>query len=101
MAGRTMTLGSWKRWLGEAVALHQTPELLGISPAHVGKLVKRKSLPVYSFRLPDGPVIRMVRRSDLDLVKKSLTPPKLDDLIAAMQIVVGQDKTAGTRPTNV
>ena len=90
MAGRTMTLGSWKRQLGEAVALHQTPEILGIPAAQVGKLVKRKSLPVHAFRLPDGPVIRMVRRSDLDMVKKSLTPPRLEDLAAAMQIMVEQ-----------
>ena len=91
MAGKKMTLGSWKRWLGEAVALHQTPELLGIPASQVGKLVKRKSLPVYAFRLPHGPVIRMVRRSDLDMVKKSLTPPKLEDLVAAMHIMVTQD----------
>lgn len=91
MAGRKMTLGMWKRQLGEAVALHQTPELLGIPAAQVGRLVKRKSLPVYSFRLPQGPVIRMVRRHDLDMVKKSLTPPKLEDLVAAMQIMVAQD----------
>lgn len=90
MAGRTMTLGSWKRRLGEAVALHQTPDILGIPPAQVGRLVRRKSLPVHSFRLPNGPVIRMVRQSDLDMVKKSLTPPKLEDLAAAMQILVAQ-----------
>ena len=90
MAGKTMTLGSWKRWLGDAVALHLTPRELGLTSQQVRNLVRRKSLPVFSFKLPDGAVIRMVRRSDLDMVKASLTPPKLRDLAAAMQIMVSQ-----------
>ena len=91
MAGRTMTFGSWKRHVGDAVALRQTPGELGLTPAQVGALVKRKSLPVHSFKVPGGAVIRMVRRSDLDMVKASLTPPKLSDLAAAMQIMIAQD----------
>ena len=91
MAGRLMTFGSWKRWLGDAVALHKTPEHLNLTPAQVGKLVKRKSLPVHTFRIQNGPPIRMVRCSDLDMVKKSLTPPKLEDLAAAMKIMVSQN----------
>ncbi len=90
MAGRIMSFGSWKRWLGDAVALRQAPDELGLSPAQVGKLIKRKSLPVHAFRVPSGAVIRMVRRKDLDMVKASLTPPKLDDLVEAMQIMVSQ-----------
>lgn len=90
MAGRTMTFGAWKRSLGDAVALRQAPEILGLTPKQVGRLVKRKSLPVHAFRIPNGPVVRMVRRSDLDMVKASLTPPKLEDLAAAMQIMVAQ-----------
>jgi hypothetical protein len=90
MPRRTMTFGSWKRWLGDAVALHETPELLNLTPAQVGKLVKRNSLPVHTFRIQNGPPIRMVRRSDLHMVKKSLTPPKLEDLAAAMKIMVSQ-----------
>jgi len=85
-----MSLGSWKRWLGDAVALRQTPDELGLSPAQVGRLVKRKSLPVHSFRVPGGAVIRMVRQRDLDMVKASLTPPKLGDLAEAMRILVSQ-----------
>jgi len=85
-----MSFGSWKRWLGDAVALRQTPGELNLSPAQVGKLVRRKSLPVHSFRVPGGAVIRMVRRKDLDMVKASLTPPKLGDLVEAMQIMVSQ-----------
>ncbi len=90
MPARTMTYGSWKRWLGDAVALRQTPALLALTPAQVGKLVKRNSLTVHTFRIQNGPPIRMVRRTDLDMVKKSLTPPKLEDLAAAMQIMVAQ-----------
>ncbi len=90
MASRTMTFGSWKRWLGDAVALHLTPGELGLTTTQVRNLVKRKSLPVHSFKIPGGAVIRMVRRSDLDMVKASMTPPKLSDLAAAMQIMVSQ-----------
>ncbi len=90
MASRAMTLGSWKRCLGEAVALHLTPRELGLSPAQVSRLIKRKSLPVHSFKIPSGSVIRMVRRKDLDMVKASLTPPKLSDLAEAMRIMVAQ-----------
>lgn len=90
MAGTKMSLGAWKRWLGDAVALQKTPHELGLSPAQVGALVKRKALTVHSFRVPQGPVIRMVRRSELDMVRDSMRRPKLRDLVDALQIMASQ-----------
>lgn len=85
-----MSLGEWKRRLGDAVPLRQAPAELDLTPTQIGSLVKRKSLPVHSFKIPGGAVIRMVRRRDLDLVRASMTPPSLKDLAEAMQIMVAQ-----------
>ena len=90
MAGTKMSLGAWKRWLGDAVALQLAPRELGMTPAQVGALVKRNALTVHSFRVPQGPVIRMVRRSELDLVKASMRKPQLRDLVDALQIMANQ-----------
>jgi hypothetical protein len=90
MAGTKMSLGAWKRWLGDAVALQLTPRELGLTPAQVGALVKRNALTVHAFRLPQGPTIRMVRRSDLDMVKASMRKPQLRDLVDALQIMASQ-----------
>jgi len=90
MAGTTMTLGAWRRRLGEAVELRRVPDILGLTPSEVGGMVKRKVLPVQSFRTPDGVVLRMVRRSDLDIVKASMRKPKLCDMIAALEVMAAQ-----------
>jgi hypothetical protein len=90
MAGTTMTLGAWKQRVGDAIELRKAPGILGIAPAEVGDLVKRKSLPVHTFRIPDGTTFRMVRRSDLDMVKASLRKPQLCDLIAALNVMTSQ-----------
>ncbi len=90
MAGRIMSLGQWKRRLGDAVPLRQTPEELGLTAGQVGALVKRRSLPVHTFKTPGGEVIRMVRRRDLQMLRASMSPPKLCDLAAALQTMVGQ-----------
>lgn len=91
MAGTTtMTLGAWKKRLGDAVALRRVPGMLNLTPAQVGALVKRHSLPVHTFRVPGGPAIRMVRRSDLDMVRASMRKPRLCDLVAAFEVMLAQ-----------
>lgn len=90
MAGTKMSLGAWKRWLGESVALQRAPRELGLTPAQVGSLVKRNALTVHSFRVPQGPVIRMVRRRDLDMVRASMRKPQLRDLVDALRIMATQ-----------
>ncbi len=90
MAGTKMSLGAWKRWLGDAVPLQVAPRELGLTPAQVGALVKRNALTVHTFRLPQGPVIRMVRRGELDMVRASMRKPRLRDLADALQIMASQ-----------
>ena len=90
MAGITMTLGAWKQRVGDAIELRRVPEALGLTPAQVGSLVKRKALPIQTFRTPDGIAIRMVRRSDLSMVKASMRKPELCDLVAALQVMAVQ-----------
>lgn len=90
MAGTMMTLGTWKRHVGDAIELRRVPNALGLSPAEVGALVRRKALPVHMFRLDDGTVIRRVRQRDLDMVRASLRKPKLCDLIAAFEVMAAQ-----------
>lgn len=90
MAGTTMTLGTWKQRVGDAVELRRVPGILGLTPSQVGSLVRRKTMPVQTFKTPDGIVVRMVRRSDLDMVKASMRKPQLCDLIAALQVMTAQ-----------
>ncbi len=90
MAGTTMTLGAWKRRVGDAVELRRVPEALGLTSAEVRSLVNRKSLQIHTFRTPDGHAFRMVRRSDLDMVRASMRKPKLCDLIAALRVMATQ-----------
>jgi hypothetical protein len=90
MAGTTMRFGTWKRRVGDAVELRLTPEMLGLSPAEVGSLVKRGALPVHTFRTPDGVAVRLVRRADLDMVKASMRQPQLRDVVAAIEVMAAQ-----------
>ncbi len=92
MAGKTMTLGMFKQRVGDAVELRKVPDLLQITPAQVGALVKRKALPVHTFRAPDGRTLRMVRRADLRMVHASLSrpEPKLCDFVSALKVMAAQ-----------
>lgn len=90
MAGTTMSFGKWKQLLGDAIPLQRAPRELGMTPAEVGSLVKRNALPVHTFRVPQGPVIRMVRRRDLDMVRASVRKPRFRDLVDALQIMASQ-----------
>jgi hypothetical protein len=90
MAGYVMSFGQWKRRMGAAVPLRQIPQELGLTPRQVGALVKRGSLPVHTFKAPGGVVFRMVRQSDLEMVRASLKPPTLTDLAAAFETMVAQ-----------
>ncbi len=90
MAGKTMTFGAWKRKVGNAVELRRAPAMLNLTPAEVGSLVKRKKLPIHSFRTPDGITIRLVRRADLDMVKASMRKPQLCDLVSALEVMAAQ-----------
>jgi len=87
-----MKFGTFKRWVGNSVELWRVPEMLGIEPKQVGALVKRKALPVYTFRTPEGRAIRMVRRQDLQIVRASLREPKpkLCDFAAALEAMAAQ-----------
>ena len=90
MAGTTMTYGKFKQRIGDAVELRQAPDLLGLTPGEVGSLVKRKALPVHTFRTPDGLTIRMVRRIDLSLLKASMRRPQLCDMVEALKVMAAQ-----------
>lgn len=91
MALQTMTYGMFKERIGDAVELRQAPGLLDLSPAEVGALVRRKKLPVHTFRTPDGVMIRMVRRSDLRALRASMRRrPELCDVIEAFKVMAAQ-----------
>jgi len=90
MAGSVMSFGRWKRCLGESLSLRHVPQELGLTPQQVGALVKRGSLRVHSFRVSGGAIFRMVRKSDLELIRASMRPPKLCDLAAALETMVAQ-----------
>lgn len=91
MAGQVMSLGQWKRRLGDAAPLQQAPVELDMTPRQIGCLVKRGALPVHTFKLPDGVMIRMVRQHDLALIRASMKPPRLQDLANAMKLMLAQD----------
>jgi len=90
MAGYVMSFGRWKRRLGDATPLRQAPQELGLTAQQVGTLVKRGSLPVHSFKVPGGVIFRMVRQSDMQMIRASLKPPTLSDLAAAFETMVAQ-----------
>ncbi|MEM6260072.1 MAG: hypothetical protein AAGI37_17495 [Planctomycetota bacterium] len=60
-----MTMGQWRRRLGEAVALEEAPKLSGLSSMQVLRAVKTGKVPLHTFRAADGRVFRMVKTRDL------------------------------------
>ncbi|MEM9345752.1 MAG: hypothetical protein AAGB26_03950 [Planctomycetota bacterium] len=72
-----MTMGQWRRRLGEAVALEEAPKLSGLSSMQVLRAVKTGKVPLHTFRAADGRVFRMVKTRDLQAYQAqapALTP---------------------------
>ncbi|GAB4108202.1 MAG: hypothetical protein Kow00105_14530 [Phycisphaeraceae bacterium] len=76
--------------VGEAVPLRCVPRELGLSPAEVRALIKRGMLPVHSFRIPNGPTVRLVRHRDLKAVRAARRKPALRDFADALQTMASQ-----------
>ncbi len=64
-----MTLGEWRKRLGDAVALEEAPRQLGMPSMQVIQAVNRGKVPLHTFRAADGRVFRMVRTRDLEKYK--------------------------------
>jgi len=60
-----MTMGQWRRRLGDAVELEQAPRHSGMSSMQVLRAVKTGKVPLHTFRAADGRVFRMVKTRDL------------------------------------
>ena len=60
-----MTMGQWRRKLGDAIALEQAPDHSGMSSIQVLRAVKTGKVPLHTFRASDGRVFRMVKTRDL------------------------------------
>ncbi len=61
-----MSLGQWRKRLGDAVALDDAPKQLGIPSMQVLRAVNTGKVPLHTFRAADGRVFRMVRTRDLE-----------------------------------
>lgn len=60
-----MTMGQWRRRLGDAVELEQAPKHSGMTSMQVLRAVKTGKVPLHTFRAADGRVFRMVKTHDL------------------------------------
>ncbi|MGB0766914.1 MAG: hypothetical protein ACPGYV_04315 [Phycisphaeraceae bacterium] len=60
-----MTMGQWRRRLGDAVALEEAPRQSGLTSMQVLKAVKTGKVRLHTFRAADGRVFRMVKTRDL------------------------------------
>ncbi|MGB1124228.1 MAG: hypothetical protein ACPG4Q_03400 [Phycisphaeraceae bacterium] len=68
-----MTMGQWRRRLGDAVALEQAPLHSGMSSMQVLRGVKTGKVPLHTFRAADGRVFRMVKTRDLQAYQSQTT----------------------------
>ena len=73
-----MTLGQWRKRLGDAVPLEAGARSSCSMPSmQVIQAVNRGKVPLHTFRAADGRVFRMVRTRDLEKYKSQgdATPP--------------------------
>ena len=70
-----MTLGQWRKRLGDAVPLEQAPQQSGMPSMQVIQAVNRGKVPLHTFRAADGRVFRMVRTRDLEKYKSQGDAP--------------------------
>ena len=60
-----MTMGQWRKQLGEAVAFERAPHQLGLPAMQLLRAVKTGKVPLHTFRAADGRVFRMVKTRDV------------------------------------
>ena len=69
-----MTMKQWRQQLGDAVALEEAPQTLGMPSMQVLRAVNSGKVPLHTFRAVDGRVFRMVRTRDLEAYKAQPAP---------------------------
>lgn len=70
-----MTMGQWRRRLGEAIALEQAPTQSGLSSMQVLRAVKTGKVPLHTFKAADGRIFRMVKTRDLQAYLEQAPEP--------------------------
>jgi|GEM_PF-2053690 len=68
-----MTMGQWRKQLGEAVELERAPYKLGLPAMQLLRAVKTGKVPLHTFRAADGRVFRMVKTRDVQQYQANTT----------------------------
>ena len=69
-----MTMGQWRKQLGDAVELERAPHQLGLPAMQLLRAVKTGKVPLHTFRAADGRVFRMVKTRDVQQYQANATP---------------------------
>ena len=70
-----MTMGQWRRRLGDAISLEQAPTQTGLTSMQVLRAVKSGKVPLHTFKASDGRVFRMVKTRDLQAYQTQAPAP--------------------------
>jgi hypothetical protein len=81
MPTERMTLGEWRRKLGDSVPLAMAPLILGVEPAQIRQAMAQGLLTMHTFRV-EGKAYHRVRTADLRRFKAlGDRPTRLRDLL--------------------
>ena len=69
-----MTMGQWRKQLGDAVELERAPHQLGLPAMQLLRAVKTGKVPLHTFRAADGRVFRMVKTRDVQQYQANAAP---------------------------